>query len=381
MPAERRDPLRVAFCLDTLETGGTELNAVRTAEHFDPARVRVEFFALAARGPLVERVKKAGFPLHELPVRGVLSPQTVRVAATFAARLLRERFDVVHAHDIYTNMILVPWARIAGLPLVIASRRWWTETNHPLHARVNRLAYRFAHRVLANSESVGKLVEREGVPARRVMVVPNFVDDAAFAMPDAKYLTAMRRELSLSESDDVVGIVANLHAIKDHAMLLRATAILLPQHPRLKVVLIGDGAERERLEAQSRELGIQSAIVFAGKRPHLPTPHWLFSLSVLCSRGEGFPNSIVEAMAAGRAMVATAVGGVPDVIVDGETGTLVPTGDAVRLAQALDALLRNPQLAKQMGDAGARRAREVFNADRVVRRLESLYYEALGRSS
>lgn len=381
MTATRRAPIRVAFCLDSMETGGTELNAVRTAEHFDPARVRVDFFALRMHGPLVQRVRDSGFSVEEIPVKGLISAKTLRLAASFARRLRRERYDVLHAHDVYTNSILVPWARLAGIPLVVASRRWWTETNHPLHTLTNRLSYRFAHAVLANSESVGRLVVQEGVPANKVVVIPNFVEDAAFVPPPREFLDGLNREWGIGEGDEVVGIVANLHSIKDHATLLRAAALLHPSHPRLKVVLVGDGSERERLEAQAHEAGLRDVVIFAGKRPHHPSPHWRFTLSVLSSRGEGFPNSIVEAMAAGRALVATAVGGVPDVVVDGETGILVPSGDAGRLAEAVSALLRDPARAASMGEAGARRARETFNANRVVRRLEEFYDLRLTRSS
>ena len=380
-PLQRRaaSPLRVAFCLDSLDTGGTELNAVRTAERFDPARVQVEFFVLSARGALLPRVRDAGIPLHEIPVRGVASARTFRLAAAFAARLRRERFDVVHSHDIYNNMIVVPWARMAGLPLVIASRRWWTETNHPLHSRLNRWSYRFAHRVLANSESVGRLVVAEGIDPRKVVVVPNFVDDAAFAPPDAPSLAAMRHELGLAAVDEAVGVVANLHAIKDHATLLRAVALLLPVHPRLRLVLVGDGVERERLVGLAASLGITQRVVFAGRRPHQPSPQWAFALAVLSSRGEGFPNAIVEAMAARRPLVATSVGGVPDVVVHGETGLLVPPADPARLAEAIGQLLNDPQQAKAMGEAGATRARELFHAARVVDRLQDVYEQALGR--
>ena len=379
-PRRGAPPLRVAFCLDNLDTGGTELNAVRTAEHFDPARVHVEFFVLSSRGALLPRVQDAGFPVHEIGVRGVVSPRTWRLAAALAARLKRERFDVVHSHDIYDNMIVVPWARMAGLPLVIASRRWWTETNHPLHAHLNRWSYRFAHRVLANSESVGRLVIEEGIAPQKVVVVPNFVDDAAFDRPDAQACAAMRRELGLGAGDLAIGVVANLHAIKDHATLLQAMARLSSSHANLRLVLVGDGVERERLQALAASLGITDRVIFAGRRPHQPSPHWVFDVAVLSSRGEGFPNAIVEAMAAGRPLVATAVGGVPDVVVNGVTGSLVPPASPAQLADAIDELLRNPMRAREMGEAGARRARERFRAAHVVGRLQEVYEAALARS-
>lgn len=369
--------LRVAFCIDSFDVGGTELNAVRTAERFDRTRVHIEFFCLSARGPLLERVQRDGFRVHTVTVKGFMSLATVRAGWRFARQLRRERFDIVHSHDIYTNIALVPWARMAGVPLVLASRRWWTETNRLAHRSLNRWSYRLAHRVLANSESVGQLVVSEGVPIGKVCVVPNFVDESAFLPPPDSFVDDVRAELGLTVHHIVIGIVANLHAIKDHSTLLRASALLVSEFPNLRIVFVGDGVERERLLHLSESLGLGSHVIFAGRRPHQPSMHWLFDVAVLCSRGEGFPNSIVEGMAAGRPLVATAVGGVHDVIVDGETGLLVRPGDPEAIASAIRYVLSDRARAIAMGRAGSRRARALFYSDRVIALLDQSYRDAL----
>lgn len=373
-PDHRR---RVVFALDTFEVGGTELNAIRTAERLDRDRFAVEFICLAERGPLLARVREGGFRVTEFAIGSLVGAGALREGVRLRRWLRREAIDVFHAHDVYTNIWGVPVARLARVPLVIASRRWWLETNRPAHVWLNRWSYRLAHRVLANSPSVGQLLEREGVPNARILVVPNFVEDHAFAPPGGEFVGRLRAELGLDDGDDVVGIVANFHAIKDLATMIRATARLAPDRPRLKVVLVGDGAERERLQALAMSLGVARHIVFAGRRPAQPSMHWLFDVSVLCSRGEGFPNSVVEAMAAKRPVVATAVGGVPDAVVDGETGFLVEPGDDATLARQVALLLQQPALARAMGEAGARRARALFGEREVLHILESAYDSAL----
>ncbi|ODT03130.1 MAG: hypothetical protein ABS52_11025 [Gemmatimonadetes bacterium SCN 70-22] len=353
--------------------GGTELNAIRTAERLDRARFAVEFTCLAARGPLLPRVRDGGFRVTEFAIGSLVGGAALREGIRLRRWLRREGVDVFHAHDIYTNIWGVPFARAAGVPLVIASRRWWLETNRPAHAWLNRWAYRMAHRVLANSPSVGRLLIQEGAPAERVLVVPNFIEDQAFVPPDDTFLVPQRRELGLRAGDEVVGVIANFHAIKDLGTMVRALARLAASRPHLKLVLVGDGAEREHLARLADSLGVSARLIFAGRRPAQPSMHWLFGVSVLCSRGEGFPNSIVEAMAAGRPVVATAVGGVPDAVVHGETGFLVPPGDDEALARQLAVLLDDPSRARAMGEAGARRAHAMFGEREVLHILEAAY--------
>lgn len=368
---ERR--IRLAYCLDSFDPGGTELNAVRTIEQIDRTRFDVSFIVLSDRGPLAQRVRDAGVPIHAFSLGGFFTLQGLRAGRALVAHLRKERVDILHAHDIYSNIFAVPCGRIAGVPLVIASRRWWHAANRRIYLALNRVTYRLAHRVLANSESVGRLVVDEGVREDRVVVIPNFVEDYAFERPTETMLASWRTELGVHPDDEVVGIVANLHAIKDHATLLRAFPAVLVERPRARLVVVGDGVEREPLERLATSLGIRERVTFAGRRPQRPTMHWLFDVSVLCSLGEGFPNSVVEAMAAARPLVVTSVGGVPDVVVAGETGFMVAPSAPDQLARRIVDLLRDPPLRERMGRASALRAREAFYAPRVIRRLESFY--------
>jgi glycosyltransferase involved in cell wall biosynthesis len=166
------------------------------------------------------------------------------------------------------------------------------------------MAYRFAHRVLANSPSVGETVVRdEGVNRERVVVIPNFVEEAAFTPLSADRRTVLRREVGLAPDDVAVGIIANLYPVKNHAMLMRAAGRLAAARPDVRFVLIGEGNEREALTRLRHELRLDDRVVMPGRMANEPGLAGIFDIAVLTSVEEGFPNWIVEAMAAGRAVV------------------------------------------------------------------------------
>lgn len=371
--------ISVAFCIDNMGIGGTELNALRTAERLDRTRFDVHVICLRSHGPLAERYRRAGIPVHDFPIPSLYAPATLRQGLRLARFFARQRIDVVHSHDMYDNVFASAFARLARVPVVIASRRWSHVLPERRHRVANAIAYRFVDRVVANSPAVVEsLVSADRVPRGRIAMVSNFVDEAAFtSMPPASRATA-RTALGVPEGGSVVGIVARLGAVKDHATLLRAMAELVPAWPAVHLVIVGDGECRAELEALTAALGIQAQVHFAGIRDNEPNLHHLFDISVLCSRSEGFPNSIVEAMAAARPVVATAVGGNVDAVSAGETGLLVPPADPRALSAAIGSLLRDPARGRAMGVEGARRARARYHAGEVVRALEELYEELVG---
>lgn len=366
--------IRVAFCIDNMRVGGTELNAVRTAERLDRAHFAVTLFCLDAEGPLLARYGAAGIEVVAMPIASLYGSSALRQGLRLRRELRRRRIDVVHAHDLYSNVFVAPWAWLAGVPVVITSRRWWTDLLSRAHAIANRAAYAASHAVLANSPAVGRMLTHDdGVPARRVIVVPNFVDDDAFEAPAPGVRAAFLAGIGVPADATVLGIVANLSPIKNHAMLVRAVATLAERWSLLHLVCIGEGQCRGELEQLARTLGIADRVHLAGFRSNRPNPHFCFDLSALASTSEGFPNSLVEAMAAGRPVVATSVGGVPDAVTDGETGLLVPPDDAPAFAAAIETLLRDPALGLRMGAAGRVRARERYDGAVVVPALEQAY--------
>src|SRR5690348_2032260 len=248
MPNARRR-IRVVSCIDNMRVGGTELNAVRMAERLDRDRFELSVVCLSEEGPLRERYRSAGIPVREFSIRSLYGVHTLRQGIRLGSYLREIGAEIVHAHDVYSNVFSAVWARLFGVPVVIASRRWWKHVPRAAHGIGNRLSYLMAHRVLANSEAVaGLLAASERISPRRIFVIPNFVDDAAFESIDSTARCRMRAELGCTEGDLVVGSISRLHPVKDLSSLLRAINTLASRWPALRLVLVGDGECRTSLE-------------------------------------------------------------------------------------------------------------------------------------
>jgi glycosyltransferase involved in cell wall biosynthesis len=363
--------IRVAYCLDSFAIGGTEMNAVRTAEALDPELVELRVFHLQARGPLRVRYERLGVCMTHVPIPNLYSPRTALQGIRIARLLRRENIDIVHSHDIYCNSFFAPWARILSTCSVVASRRWGNQASRPELATINRLSSLFAHRVLANSSEVARLLVREDrVPRAKIVEVPNFLAKEAFEVTEGAMRVAQRRAWGLPDGAFAIGVVARLSPVKNHALLLRAMAQL---DARFHLILIGDGPSRGGLETLARQLAIQCRVHFLGELISPRNFHQFFDVSVLCSVSEGFPNSVLEAMAAGRAVVATPVGGVTDAVLHGVTGILVPLDDPAPLANAIRTLEADLRLRTRLGEAGRDAVRMKFTQEAVVGRLTSLY--------
>jgi L-malate glycosyltransferase len=366
--------MKVLFVICNLDRGGTETQAVELAWRLTSAHCRVTVAALQD-GPLRKPLEEAGIRIVDFPKKGGFI--SVRGLVQFL-RLLRfihkEKFDVVHSHDLWANLIAVPAAKFARAPIVLSSQRdlahlyWYT----PFRKKVIGRIHRWATGVIVNSTAVRELVQKEfHVPAHRVHLIRNGVAFERFAS-----LRANRRKFfpSVDEEAKLIVTVANMHtAVKGHYELIEAARRLKSVYPVAKFVFIGDGDERLNLEERVRSSGVQDSIMFLGRRTDIPELLACCDIFVLPSHAEGLPNSLLEAMVVGLPAVATAVGGVPEVIEDGVDGLLVPPRDAASLATAILRVLRDPELATRLAAAGRERARLEFGFDRVVAELRSVY--------
>jgi len=363
--------IKIGYCIDTFNVGGTELNAIRTAEALDRDRFELIVFHLQESGPLRARYEALGVELHHLPLRGFVSASALSQGVRFVRMLQKSRVDIVHSHDVYTNIFAGCWAGTFTSCRIIESRRWWLEVPRPGLAAVNRWTYRRADRVLANSAAVARLLQTvEGVPAGKVVEIPNFVDDAAFAPPPAGDVARQRRAWGIPQGAFVVGIVARLAPVKNHEMLIRAIARCGTD---VHAVLVGSGPSEAALRGLVAELGVVDRVHFAGEIRSQTNLHGFFDVSVLCSRSEGFPNSLIEAMALANAVVATPVGGVLDVLEHDRTGKLVPVNDFDQLAQALRALESDSELRQSLGKTARALVSSRYRRQAVIERLSTLY--------
>ena len=371
--------------IGNFHSGGTERQAVQlTRLLVESDRWNVSVATLDRDGALLPDVKKLGFnDIPEFRLNSFYDLHAVRQVRRFAQYLKQHEIDVLHAHDFYSNIFGMAAAALARVPVRIASRR--ESAVRPSTQRiVERSSYRLADAVIANCEEVRRQLIDEGVPAAKVRTIYNGLDPARVQVPQAE-----RKEIlaSLHLPDrQFVTIMANMRAhvwkpepacYKDHPTFLRAAKIVHEQVPEAGFILAGEGELLEATQELARSLGIAESAFFIGRCQDIGRVLSISDVCVLSSRSEGFSNSILEYMAAGRPVVATDVGGAREAIVQGETGYLVAAGDHQRLAQHIVSLLLDPERARAMGEAGRRVVNEKFSCNKQVQNIESLYGELL----
>jgi glycosyltransferase involved in cell wall biosynthesis len=366
-----QDCLRIAYVIDTFDVGGTELNAVRTAEALNRQKYVLTVFHLSEEGPLKARYQALDVEMVHLPLSNLYSVRTAAQGVRFANFLNKRRIDVVHTHDVYTNCFAIPWARLLTRCAVLASRRWTEDVPRAALKTINRVACKFAHRILVNSDSVADfLVRNESVPAKQIVTIRNFISDTAFLIVSEAERQKQREMWGVPSAAFVIGCVSRLAPVKNHQFLIRALAVLPPQ---FHLVLIGDGQVRRDLESLAAELEVTARVHFTGEVLSEKNLHQFFDVSALVSRSEGFPNAIVEALAARRSVVATPVGGIPDLVKHESTGLIVEQDDVEMLAAHLSRLCQDAKLASMLGEAGCALVRQHFHEDVVIKQLSKVY--------
>jgi L-malate glycosyltransferase len=292
-------------------------------------------------------------------------------AAWRLSRLLKRlKPDIVHAHDPHgvamAGLALSMSTQLAKPPLIAARRV-------DFHLRGNSLSrwkYRQVDCFICASGAIREMLIADGVPSARAVTVHEGID---IERVDAAVPAKLHEELWLPHHAPIVGNVAALVAHKGQRHLIEAAHLVLPQVPDARFVIAGEGELRPALERQIKEHHLEKHVVLAGFRPDVLSLHKAFDIFVMSSVTEGLGTSLLDAMAAGKPVVATAAGGIPEVVVDGETGFLVPPRDAERMAAAIVRLLKEAALRKNMGDAGRQRACTMFSAERMVQETLRVY--------
>jgi glycosyltransferase involved in cell wall biosynthesis len=365
--------VNIAFLLDGFGIGGTELNATRTLEAFARRGVHVNVLHFHADGALRDRVAASGHRLIHVPIVPLSSPRIALRVAALAAALRGIKATVVHSQDVYSNILGVAAGRFLLRRPVLTSRRWKDDVPRKGLTPLNAWAHRHSTLVLPNSAALTSTLLSERVRSERIVVHENFIDDHALELQPASAVAAWRQALGIPADALVIGCVARLSRVKRHDILVDAFAGVHQRIPASHLLLVGDGDERAPLEARVRAAGLSSHVTFAGTLPNTPLSQQLFDVAVLTSENEGFPNSLVEASASGVPLVSTRVGGVPDVLVEGETGLGVAIGDVPGTRDAIVALLHDSSRRQQMGAAGRARVTERFSEEAAISRLLALY--------
>ncbi len=378
--------LTILYMIGTLDRGGTEGQLMELATRLDARRFRPVVCSLSSGGPHAETLSAAGIPVRVIGFRGLkrgiwnpLSlPKIVKEFGELVRFVRLQRPAIVHSFLFWAYILGTYAARAAGVPTIISSRRGLGhfKAKKPHYLLLERLANRWTNLLVANSEAVKQdVITQEGVAAAKIRVVYNGIDADRYMQPHDPNL---RRELGLPIGVPVVGVVANFIHYKGHRVFLDACCRLRAARPDARFLLIGDGPCRAELERRTIELKLGEAVRFLGSREDIPELLAQINIAALPSMEEGFPNAVLEAMAAGIPVVASRVGGVPEAIVDGSTGFLVTPGEPEELAGSILALLNDPARAEAMGRAGRRRVVERFGITRMVEETQAIYEELLG---
>lgn len=358
-------PIQVAVFMTRFQPGGTERQMIELIRRLDPQRFRVHVACFHRDGAWLPRVADRAAAVVEFPIRSFARPATAAQLIAFARWCRRERIAVVQTCDLYANIFGLPGAALAAVPVRLGSRREINPDKSAAQIWLQRQAYRCATKVVANSQAAQRALEQEGLAPESIAVIPNGVDLPSFA------------ERSASRAVRTVVTVANLRPEKSHETLLASAATLIREYPDLRFRIVGDGPRRAALERLARARGLEAHVEFLGHREDVPALLHQADAFVLPSRSEAFPNGVVEAMAAGLPVVASAVGGLLELVEDGRTGLLVAPGDPDQLTAALRRLVQQPALAAALGSAARETVRRRYAFERMVAAFEDLYVSSL----
>jgi glycosyltransferase involved in cell wall biosynthesis len=323
----------LGMAIDAFEVGGTELNALRTAESLDRRGYRLVVFHSHSDGPLFSRWQRTSHRLVHTPVSSMRSMRFAVDVQRLGRTIRQHNVSLVHCQDVYTNIWVSLADRMLSLPPIITSRRWDREVPRRGFATLNAMAHRRSALVTVNSSRLLARVVSEGVSANRVAFVPNFIEPQKFRDREQRR-KQLRDELGIEPSQYVVGMVGRLVPVKRFDLAIQAFARFASTVAQAILIIVGDGPDAALLRSLVESLGLVGRVRFLGHRTDSWSVPAAFDCSLLSSDHEGFANVLLEAAANGVPVVATDVGGAEEVLgVVG--GRAVPTGDVSALASSL----------------------------------------------
>jgi len=368
MMKDTRDGIRpsVFLMIESLETGGSERQFVALARALSPDSFQLLLGCIRRRGRFLEGLGD----VPEFRLGGSLyGLQSVLTRFRLARHLRRRRAAIAHSFDFYSNMTLIPTARLAGVPVVIGSQRQLGDLLTPAQFQAQLDAFRLCDSVVCNSRAAAERLIEGGLPERKLAIIgnglaPEMLAETPPALPrDGQFLR--------------VGMIARMNAsYKNHRSFLRTAACLAARVRGVQFVLVGDGPLRPELERQAEELGIRDRVQFLGDRRDIPAVLAALDVSVVPSDSESLSNVVLESMAAGVSVVATSVGGNIELVSE-ERGLLVPPNDERALAAAIERLLRSPALRATLAQNAREFVQANFSMPRIQERYEALYCKLL----
>jgi glycosyltransferase involved in cell wall biosynthesis len=367
------DPPTVFLMANEFAAGGTEVQFITLARALQREKFDLRLGCIRRRGPLSDGLGSE--PIAEFPLDGgFITAPSLRSARALARYLRENKVAVAHSFSFYSNLLMIPVARASGVPVVIGSHRQLGDLLTPLQRYAQRACFRLCDRVVCNSWAAAERVFGRDVAGEKVVAIHNAVPQEFFRAGDSRPVSRA--------TTGTIGLIARMNTTaKKHELFLRAAARLCERGLPAHILLVGDGPLRGGLEQLARQLRITDRTTFLGERKDIAEILTRLDVLALPSSSESSPNVIAEAMAAGVPVVATRVGGVPELIEHGRTGFLIPSGDEAALADRFEYCLRHPDIGERLARNARRFAIEHFSLNAVRDQYQSVYSECLSKNA
>jgi glycosyltransferase involved in cell wall biosynthesis len=371
--------------IDSFNQGGSERQALQlTRLLFESAKFNVRLACLSTDGSLRESVSDLDLgEIPTFPLTSFYDQNAMQQVRRFVRWCKAAKVDIVHTHDFYTNIFGISSSAIARLPVRIASMRETKGMRTRAQKSVQRMAFSLAHGIVVNSGAVRNILLENGISKDKIQVVYNGlnIDRVSTRNSRDESANSLKIPATFSRETLFVTIVANMrNDVKDYPMFLRAAQLVKKSIPTAAFLLAGEGELAGGLEQLARELDIMDRTIFLGRCDRLADLLNVSTVCVLSSKAEGFSNSIIEYMAAGKPVVATDVGGAREAITEGTTGYLVQSGDHETMAARIISLLEDLPRALNIGEAGREVVARRFSCETQLRETEALYDRLLVNS-
>ena len=370
---------KILFVNYSLDVGGIETLVLEICKRLDKDSFEPSVCAFVKNGKLQKEFEESGITVHLLEKDAGISfalPQRIY-------RLLKEQsIDIVHTQNPASWLYCILPARFAGVPLIHTVHT--AADYYGRHVRrwiiLEHLLSRFTKRIVTVAGSLATFMkEREKVPGHKISVIYNGIHAEKYdKMIDVQKKKA---ELSLKDTDFVIGNVARFYPNKNHELLVRSFKEVVNRMPHAKLLLAGEGPLKEHIQSLVQQMQLSGSVSLLGNRRDIPELLQVFDLFVLPSKREGFPIGLLEAMAAGLPVVASDVDGNGELVVNGSTGILIPSGDAKALTGTIISMAENKQRAREMGIKGKQRILEHFTFNKMMENYENLYRSVGGSTN
>jgi len=367
--------LNIIYVLATLDIGGTIQQLMLLFKNL-PKRYKISFCCITRGGPLLDRVRETGIEVFILKKKFKFDLSVIWVLYTL---IKRENVDILHTFLFTSNFFARIAGIIAGVKIIISSERNVDSWKRSYHKIIDRILEKFTDKVIVNSKAVEDFYKRaENVPSSKIIAIYNGIDIDEWD-PENINGETLRRRFNIRKDRLVVGSIGQLKSAKGYQYYIEAAGIVLKRVPNVVFCLVGGGRERKGLEGIRDDLGLKERFIFMGEDIDIKPYFAMFDIFVCPSLREGHPNTLLEAMAMAKPIVATDVGGISETISDRETGLLVPSGNALSLAESIVYLIEHRDLAREMGLRARHHVKNHYSSKNMIESTEDIYKELVSR--